>query len=103
MQGFGSFLLRDLPFDAIQFCIYEQLRISVKKFVSILTESFFKLKRILSSLSVLSSLNIHSRSLSSNNVIFIDHCSLSNVCYFYCPGEQRSSRCRDRTRGRNVW
>lgn len=25
--GYGSFLLRDLPFDAIQFCIYEQLRI----------------------------------------------------------------------------
>ncbi|KAL3654986.1 hypothetical protein CASFOL_000772 [Castilleja foliolosa] len=24
--GYGSFLLRDLPFDAIQFCIYEQLR-----------------------------------------------------------------------------
>ncbi|KAH9724788.1 S-adenosylmethionine carrier 1 [Citrus sinensis] len=28
--GYGSFLLRDLPFDAIQFCIYEQLRISYK-------------------------------------------------------------------------
>ncbi|GER29364.1 mitochondrial carrier protein [Striga asiatica] len=28
--GFGSFLLRDLPFDAIQFCIYEQLRIGYK-------------------------------------------------------------------------
>ena len=26
-QGYGSFLLRDLPFDAIQFCIYEQIRI----------------------------------------------------------------------------
>lgn len=25
-QGYGSFLLRDLPFDAIQFCIYEQIR-----------------------------------------------------------------------------
>ncbi|KAL5175727.1 S-adenosylmethionine carrier 1, chloroplastic/mitochondrial [Glycine soja] len=25
--GYGSFLLRDLPFDAIQFCIYEQIRI----------------------------------------------------------------------------
>ncbi|KAI9109763.1 hypothetical protein K1719_019393 [Acacia pycnantha] len=25
--GYGSFLLRDLSFDAIQFCIYEQLRI----------------------------------------------------------------------------
>ncbi|KAG5525340.1 hypothetical protein RHGRI_031871 [Rhododendron griersonianum] len=25
--GYGSFLLQDLPFDAIQFCIYEQLRI----------------------------------------------------------------------------
>ncbi|KAL1569572.1 S-adenosylmethionine carrier 1, chloroplastic/mitochondrial [Salvia divinorum] len=25
--GYGSFLLRDLPFDAIQFCIYEQLRL----------------------------------------------------------------------------
>ncbi|XLR18899.1 hypothetical protein HN51_065577 [Arachis hypogaea] len=24
--GYGSFLLRDLPFDAIQFCIYEQIR-----------------------------------------------------------------------------
>ena len=35
LQGFGSFLLRDLPFDAIQFCIYEQLRIGVKKAVSI--------------------------------------------------------------------
>ncbi|EEF38093.1 S-adenosylmethionine carrier 1, chloroplastic/mitochondrial isoform X2 [Ricinus communis] len=23
--GYGSFLLRDLPFDAVQFCIYEQL------------------------------------------------------------------------------
>ncbi|EFJ30292.1 hypothetical protein SELMODRAFT_146160 [Selaginella moellendorffii] len=29
--GFGSFLLRDLPFDAIQFCIYEQLKIGYKK------------------------------------------------------------------------
>ncbi|KAL7116531.1 hypothetical protein ACP275_03G010300 [Erythranthe tilingii] len=28
--GYGSFLLRDLPFDAIQFCIYEQLRIGYK-------------------------------------------------------------------------
>lgn len=28
--GYGSFLLRDLPFDAIQFCIYEQLRIDYK-------------------------------------------------------------------------
>ncbi|XP_027089484.2 S-adenosylmethionine carrier 1, chloroplastic/mitochondrial-like isoform X1 [Coffea arabica] len=28
--GFGSFLLRDLPFDAVQFCIYEQLRIGYK-------------------------------------------------------------------------
>jgi hypothetical protein len=26
-QGYSSFLLRDLPFDAIQFCINEQLRI----------------------------------------------------------------------------
>ncbi|XP_020203914.1 S-adenosylmethionine carrier 1, chloroplastic/mitochondrial [Cajanus cajan] len=23
--GYGSFLLRDLPFDAIQFCIYKQI------------------------------------------------------------------------------
>ncbi|CAD6242524.1 unnamed protein product [Miscanthus lutarioriparius] len=29
-EGYGSFLLRDLPFDAIQFCIYEQLRIGYK-------------------------------------------------------------------------
>ncbi|XP_071921078.1 S-adenosylmethionine carrier 1, chloroplastic/mitochondrial-like isoform X2 [Coffea arabica] len=29
-EGFGSFLLRDLPFDAVQFCIYEQLRIGYK-------------------------------------------------------------------------
>ncbi|KAF3333461.1 mitochondrial carrier protein [Carex littledalei] len=28
--GYGSFLLRDLPFDAIQFCIYEQMRIGYK-------------------------------------------------------------------------
>ncbi|KAH6759053.1 S-adenosylmethionine carrier 2 [Perilla frutescens var. frutescens] len=28
--GYGSFLLRDLPFDAVQFCIYEQLRIGYK-------------------------------------------------------------------------
>ncbi|XP_077245789.1 S-adenosylmethionine carrier 1, chloroplastic/mitochondrial-like isoform X2 [Tasmannia lanceolata] len=28
--GYGSFMLRDLPFDAIQFCIYEQLRIGYK-------------------------------------------------------------------------
>ncbi|CAN6932401.1 unnamed protein product [Brassica oleracea] len=28
--GFGSFLLRDLPFDALQFCVYEQLRIGYK-------------------------------------------------------------------------
>ncbi|XP_034674170.1 S-adenosylmethionine carrier 1, chloroplastic/mitochondrial-like isoform X2 [Vitis riparia] len=28
--GYGSFLLRDLPFDALQFCIYEQLRIGYK-------------------------------------------------------------------------
>jgi len=30
VQGYGSFLLRDLPFDAIQFCIYEQLRIGYR-------------------------------------------------------------------------
>ncbi|KAK6938238.1 Mitochondrial substrate/solute carrier [Dillenia turbinata] len=29
-DGYGSFLLRDLPFDAIQFCIYEQLRMGYK-------------------------------------------------------------------------
>ncbi|XP_024397817.1 S-adenosylmethionine carrier 1, chloroplastic/mitochondrial isoform X1 [Physcomitrium patens] len=29
--GFRSFLLRDLPFDAFQFCIYEQLKISYAK------------------------------------------------------------------------
>ncbi|CAL2276565.1 unnamed protein product [Prunus armeniaca] len=28
--GYGSFLLRDLPFDAVQFCIYEQLQIGFK-------------------------------------------------------------------------
>lgn len=28
--GYGSFLLRDLPFDAIQFCIYEQLQMGCK-------------------------------------------------------------------------
>ncbi|KAJ0512361.1 putative mitochondrial carrier domain superfamily [Helianthus annuus] len=32
--GYSSFLLRDLPFDAIQFCIYEQLRIGYKLAVS---------------------------------------------------------------------
>lgn len=34
LQGYGSFLLRDLPFDAIQFCLYEQLRIGYKAAVS---------------------------------------------------------------------
>ncbi|KAJ8760653.1 hypothetical protein K2173_015320 [Erythroxylum novogranatense] len=28
--GYGSFLLRDLPFDAVQFCIYEQLLMGYK-------------------------------------------------------------------------
>ncbi|XP_044469388.1 S-adenosylmethionine carrier 1, chloroplastic/mitochondrial isoform X2 [Mangifera indica] len=28
--GYGSFLLRDLPFDAIQFCMYEQLWLGYK-------------------------------------------------------------------------
>ncbi|CAK8573343.1 unnamed protein product [Lathyrus sativus] len=28
--GYGSFLLRDLPFDALELCIYEQLRIGYK-------------------------------------------------------------------------
>ncbi|KAL1219688.1 putative S-adenosylmethionine carrier 2 [Cardamine amara subsp. amara] len=28
--GFGSFLLRDLPFDALQFCVYEQIRMGYK-------------------------------------------------------------------------
>ncbi|GBG74675.1 hypothetical protein CBR_g19083 [Chara braunii] len=28
--GFGSFLLRDLPFDAMQFCMYEQLKLGLK-------------------------------------------------------------------------
>ncbi|KAJ9146081.1 hypothetical protein P3X46_028392 [Hevea brasiliensis] len=28
--GYGSFLLRDLPFDAIQFCLYEQLLMGYK-------------------------------------------------------------------------
>lgn len=32
-QGFGSFLLRDLPFDAFQFCIYEQLKIGYSRHV----------------------------------------------------------------------
>ncbi|RZS20079.1 hypothetical protein BHM03_00052557 [Ensete ventricosum] len=32
--GYSSFLLRDLPFDAIQFCIYEQIRIGYKIAVS---------------------------------------------------------------------
>lgn len=36
LQGYGSFLLRDLPFDAIQFCIYEQLRMGYKLAVSLL-------------------------------------------------------------------
>ncbi|KAG0605691.1 hypothetical protein M758_9G080500 [Ceratodon purpureus] len=31
--GFGSFLLRDIPFDAFQFCIYEQLKIGYGKHV----------------------------------------------------------------------
>ncbi|RRT55006.1 hypothetical protein B296_00047722, partial [Ensete ventricosum] len=34
LQGYSSFLLRDLPFDAIQFCIYEQIRIGYKIAVS---------------------------------------------------------------------
>lgn len=34
LQGYGSFLLRDVPFDAIQFCIYEQLRIGYRAAVS---------------------------------------------------------------------
>lgn len=34
LQGYSSFLLRDLPFDAIQFCIYEQLRLGYKAAVS---------------------------------------------------------------------
>ncbi|KAH7301748.1 hypothetical protein KP509_23G040600 [Ceratopteris richardii] len=29
--GGGAFLLRDLPFDAIQFCLYEQMKIGYKK------------------------------------------------------------------------
>lgn len=29
--GGGAFLLRDLPFDAIQFCIYEQIKLGYKK------------------------------------------------------------------------
>ncbi|KAM7266328.1 hypothetical protein ACFE04_004225 [Oxalis oulophora] len=29
-MGYGSFLLRDLPFDAVQFCIYEQMLIGYK-------------------------------------------------------------------------
>eukprot|EP00249_Psilotum_nudum_P004169 c17713_g1_i1 orf=478-1431(-) len=29
--GGGAFLLRDLPFDAIQFCIYEQLKLSYRR------------------------------------------------------------------------
>ncbi|WOL08136.1 S-adenosylmethionine carrier 1, chloroplastic/mitochondrial-like [Canna indica] len=33
--GYSSFLLRDLPFDAIQFCLYEQLRIGYKIAVSL--------------------------------------------------------------------
>ncbi|KAF6146369.1 hypothetical protein GIB67_020463, partial [Kingdonia uniflora] len=28
--GYGSFLLRDLPFDALQFCLYEQIRLGYK-------------------------------------------------------------------------
>ncbi|XP_050211609.1 S-adenosylmethionine carrier 1, chloroplastic/mitochondrial-like [Mercurialis annua] len=28
--GYGSFLLRDLPFDAVQFCIYEQILVAYK-------------------------------------------------------------------------
>lgn len=42
LQGYGSFLLRDLPFDAIQFCIYEQLRIGYKLAVSILLSKMLR-------------------------------------------------------------
>ncbi len=28
--GYGSFLLRDLPFDAIEFVAYEQLKLAYK-------------------------------------------------------------------------
>ena len=33
-QGYNSFLLRDLPFDAIQFAVYEQIKMRVKKAVN---------------------------------------------------------------------
>lgn len=36
LQGYRSFLLRDLPFDAIQFCLYEQIRLGYKLAVSFL-------------------------------------------------------------------
>lgn len=41
LQGYRSFLLRDLPFDAIQFCIYEQMRIGYKLAVSFLFGPLF--------------------------------------------------------------
>ena len=42
LQGYGSFLLRDLPFDAIQFCIYEQLRIGYRLtvFISLIFDEY---------------------------------------------------------------
>jgi hypothetical protein len=42
-QGFGSFLLRDLPFDAFQFCIYEQLKIGYGKRVC--TSNFLSIQQ----------------------------------------------------------
>ncbi|KAI0492146.1 hypothetical protein KFK09_026412 [Dendrobium nobile] len=41
--GYSSFLLRDIPFDAIQFCIYEQLRIGYRVAVSLLVLLLFVL------------------------------------------------------------
>lgn len=40
--GYGSFLLRDLPFDAIEFVAYEQL----KKAYKVVTSALLQLNRL---------------------------------------------------------
>ena len=62
-QGYGSFLLRDLPFDAIQFCIYEQIRIGYMLAVNSQVLSLCVLETLLFWYFFLPGTNFHSYSL----------------------------------------
>lgn len=75
-QGYGSFLLRDLPFDAMQFCIYEQLRLGYKLAVSF----HLRLRRVLDLFSSLRRLRTW-LSRRNSKLINLDFHWFGGVCF----------------------